>query len=118
MAKVTPISLVANLSGKLSQNDDTYFATNRQTGRVRAVRMKNGTIFVPTPAQLEAQAKFSSRARNTSAWLSANAPTDELPKGTELFQKVLAAYKAQHKIGTIFGYVASRMNDDGTLSIG
>ena len=118
MAKVTPISLITKLSGKLCKSDDTYFATNRQSGRIHAVKMNGDAVDNPTPAQLEARTKFVERTRNTTRWISANSPSDEFPLGTELYQKMLAAYKSQHKIGTFFGFVASRMSEDGTPSIG
>ena len=118
MAKITPISLVAGMSGKIGQNSDTYFVTNRQTGQVHTAKISSAPLPNPTPAQIEARNKFTQRTQNTSQWLASNGPTSDHPKGTEIYQKALAAYKTQHKIGSFFGYIASRIADDGTVTIG
>lgn len=117
MAKITPISLIAGMSGKVGQKSDTYFVTNRQTGQVHTAKIV-ANPGEPSEKQLSARAKFTQRAQNTSRWLSTNGPTSEHPKGTEIYQKALSAYKAQHKIGSFFGYIASRIADDGTVTIG
>ena len=105
------------MSGKIGQNSDTYFVTNRQTGQVHTAKIV-ASQGDPSPAQIEARNKFTQRTQNTSQWLATNGPTSDHPKGTEIYQKALAAYKAQHKIGSFFGYIASRIAEDGTVTIG
>ncbi len=118
MAKIKPIELIASMSGKVCQHGDTYFVTNRQTGRVHTGRICNPSNLPPTESQSEVREKFAQRARNTSAWMQSNKPSGSQPKGSELYQKALEAYKAQHKIGSFFGYIASLIDDDGNVNLG
>lgn len=117
MAKITPISLIAGMSGKIGQHSDTYFVTNRQTGQVHTAKIV-AAQGDPSEAQINARNKFKQRSQNTSRWLATNGPTTEHPKGTEIYQKTMSAYKAQHRIGSFFGYVASRITDDGSVTFG
>ncbi len=119
MAKIKPIEIIASMSGKVCQHGDTYFATNRQTGRVHTGKLCNRSTAAPTSKQIQVRENFKRRAQNTSAWLEANKPSaTNGPKGTDLYQKALAAYKAQHQIGSLFGYVASVISADGKVTIG
>ena len=118
MAKIKPIEIIASMSGKVCQHGDTYFATNKQTGRVYTGKLCNPSTAEPTAKQLQVRENFKRRAQNTSAWLEANKPNASRPKGTDLYQKALAAYKAQHQIGSLFGYIASIISTDGKVTIG
>ena len=118
MAKIKPIELIASMSGKVCQHGDTYFVTNRQTGRVHTGRICHPANLEPTANQIAVRERFVQRAQNTSAWLKDTKPSVAHPKGTEIYQKALEAYRAQHKIGSFFGYIASIIQEDGTVSIG
>jgi hypothetical protein len=118
MAKVTTTSLIAGLSGKVCQHDDTYFVTNRQTGRVHTGRICHPSEVRPSEAQISQREKFAQRCANTNQWIKSNCPSVVHPKGTEIYQKALKAYKAQHKIGTFYGFIANRIKEDGSVTIG
>ena len=118
MAKITPINLIAGMSGKVCQHGDTYFVTNRQTGRVHTAKMCTQRQDNPSEAQVAVRSRFYKRVQNTSAWIKTNGPTTEHPKGTELYQKAMSAYRAQHKIGSFFGFIANKISDEGTVTIG
>ena len=118
MAHIKPIEIIASMSGKVCQHGDTYFATNKQTGRVYTGKLCNPSTAEPTAKQIQVRENFKRRAQNTSAWLEANKPNATRPKGTDLYQKALAAYKAQHQIGSFFGYIASIISTDGKVTIG
>ena len=118
MAKVTTTSLIAGLSGKVCQHDDTYFVTNRQTGRVHTGRICHPSAVRPSEAQISQREKFAQRCANTNQWIKNNEPAVSHPKGTEIYQKALKAYKAQHKIGTFYGFIANRIQEDGSVTIG
>ena len=118
MAHIKPIEIIASMSGKVCQHGDTYFATNKQTGRVYTGKLCNPSTAEPTAKQLQVRENFKRRAQNTSAWLETNKPNASRPKGTDLYQKALAAYKAQHQIGSFFGYIASIISTDGKVTIG
>lgn len=114
MAKVTPIAVISRMSGKVNQQSDMYFATNRQTGRVYT-----GTITEsgksPSPAQLEQRAKFASTCQLVSAWFADNKPSDSHPNGTDVYQRTLSSFRAQHTCGSFRAYVFVRIQPDGTL---
>ena len=118
MAKVTTTSLIAGLSGKVCQHDDTYFVTNRQTGRVHTGRICHPSEVQPSEAQISQREKFAQRCHNARLWISSNAPSSLHPKGTEIYQKAMSAYRAQHKIGSFFGFIANRIQEDGSVTIG
>ena len=118
MAKVTTTSLIAGLSGKVCQHDDTYFVTNRQTGRVHTGRVCHPSTAAPSAAQEEQRLKFAQRCANTNQWIAGNKPSVTHPKGSEIYQKAMSAFKAQHKIGTFYGFIANRIKEDGSVTIG
>ena len=118
MAKITPINLIAGMSGKVCQHGDTYFVTNRQTGRVHTAKMCNPKTGNPSEAQLAQRSKFAKRTQNATQWIKTNGPTTEHPKGTEIYQKAMSAYRAQHKIGSFFGFIANKISEEGTVTIG
>ncbi len=110
------MELIASMSGKVCSHSDTYFVTNRQTGRVHTGRICYPSDQAPTDAQIEARTRFSQRAHRTSVWLASNKPSSTQPMGTDLYVKALAAFRGQKKIGSFFGYIASRIKEDGTIS--
>ena len=118
MAKVTTTSLIAGLSGKVCQHDDTYFVTNRQTGRVHTARICHPSEVRPSEAQISQREKFAQRCANTNQWIKNNEPAVSHPKGTEIYQKAMTAFRAQRKIGSFFGFIASRIQEDGSVTIG
>ena len=112
------MNLIASMSGKVCSHGDTYFVTNKQTGKVHTAKMCFPSYKAPTEAQKAQREKFAQRVTNTSKWFRQNGPSEENPKGTEFYILAQGAYKAQHKIGTFYGFVASKMKEDGTLTIG
>ena len=118
MAKITPISIVQGISGKVCQHDDTYFATNKQTGKVYAAKLCNPSTAEPSAKQLAIRKTFGEHAKIAAAWIKANKPTESNPKGTEAYQLMLQGYKAQHKVGNITGYVRQHIDKDGKVTFG
>lgn len=117
MAKIVPIEIIASMSGKVCNHSDMYFSTNKQTGKVHTGKICNPSTAEPTAKQLAVRQKFAERRQVTSVWMEANKPTDTRPKGTDLYQQALAAYKSQHEIGSFFGYIASLVKD-GKVTFG
>ena len=118
MAKVTTTSLISGLSGKVCQHDNTYFVTNRQTGQVHTAKICHPRNDEPSEAQVAVRERFVRRSQNTSAWIRDNGPSTLHPKGTEIYQKAMTAFRAQRKIGSFFGFIASRIQEDGSVTIG
>ena len=117
MAKVQPSDLFTSISGKLCSKEGTYIALNKQTGKMySAVRHVN--TYSNTEAQQEVKKAFVSRSKLGTAWWKANKPSKENPKGTDNYQLVMKAYKAQHKIGNPFNYLRSLVTEDLKVKLG
>ena len=112
MARVETSSLITSISGSTCRHDGTYFATNKQTGKVYAAKRCFSSDKPVTEAQMAQQVKFGSKAKFASAWWSKNKPSDENPNGTEAYQLIQRAFKGQHKTGNIFAYMRSLVTDD------
>ena len=118
MAKITPVSIVQGISGKICHHDDTYFATNKQTGSVYAIKICNPSVAEPTAKQIAQRKAFGEKTKIAAAWLKANRPTEGKPKGSEAYQNMLASYKMQHKIGNIGAYVRAHIDASGKVTFG
>lgn len=112
MARITPTSLVAGISGRTCHNDNTHFLTNRQTGRIYAAKLCNPCDGSnPTEKQQQVRSAFSQMQSVANAWRVANAPSDTQPKGSAEFQAMMRQYKAQHKYGNWYAYVRTKIKD-------
>lgn len=118
MARVQPSSLITSISGSTYHHDGTYFATNKQTGKVYAAKRCFSSDKPMTEAQKEQQVKFGSKAKFASAWWSKNKPSQANPNGTEAYQLIQRAFKGQHKTGNIFAYMRSLITADNKVMIG
>ena len=118
MARVQPSSLITSISGSTCHHDGTYFATNKQTGKVYAAKRCFSSDKPTTEAQKEQQVKFGSKAKFASAWWSKNKPSQANPNGTEAYQLIQRAFKGQHKTGNIFAYMRSLITADNKVMIG
>ena len=118
MARVETSSLITSISGSTCRHDGTYFATNKQTGKVYAAKRCFSSDKPMTEAQMAQQVKFGSKAKFASAWWSKNKPSEENPNGTEAYQLIQRAFKGQHKTGNIFAYMRSLITDDNKVMIG
>lgn len=118
MARVQPSSLITSISGSTCHHDGTYFATNKQTGKVYAAKRCFSSDKPMTEAQKEQQVKFGSKAKFASAWWSKNKPSQANPNGTEAYQLIQRAFKGQHKTGNIFAYMRSLITADNKVMNG
>lgn len=118
MARVQPSSLITSISGSTCHHDGTYFATNKQTGKVYAAKRCFSSDKPMTEAQKEQHVKFGSKAKFASAWWSKNKPSQANPNGTEAYQLIQRAFKGQHKTGNIFAYMRSLITADNKVMIG
>lgn len=117
MAKVQPSDLFTSISGKLCSKEGTYIALNKQTGKMySAVRHVN--TYSNTEAQQAVKTAFVSRSKLGTAWWNANKPSEVNPKGSDNYQLVMKAYKAQHKIGNPLNYLRSLVTDDLKVKLG
>lgn len=100
MSKIKPIAIIQSMSGKVCEHSDMYFRTNRQTGTVSTGKVCYPSDSNPTEAQVKAQNRFS----------KISAAIHLLLEDPEHKAKYEAGYKAQHRIGTLFGYVFAKIN--------
>ena len=83
-------------------HSDVYFRTNKQTGKTFTGKLCNPSDKEPTPAQIAAKARFAKVVKAVRAVLEN--PTEKA--------KLQAEYKAQTKIGSLFGYAMHKLNPD------
>ena len=100
MSKIKPISIIQSMSGKVCEHSDMYFRTNRQTGTVCTGKICYPSDAEPTEAQVKAQSRFSKVAAAIRLML----------EDPEQKAKYVAAFKAQRRIVTLFGYVFAKVN--------
>ena len=86
---------------KVCEHSDVYFRTNKKTGKVTTGKLCNPSTKEPSAAQTAARARF---AKVQAAVRAILAGTSEQKTQLE------AEYKAQHKIGSLFGYAMSKLN--------
>ena len=116
MAKIIPVSIVQGISGKICRHDDTYFATNKQTGNVYAVKVCNPSTAEPTEKQIAHRKEFGDKTKVAAAWLNANHPTESSPKGSDAYQSMLLGFKSQHKVGSVMAYVRQHIDESGNVT--
>lgn len=112
--KITPIDVIASVSGKISKNSDTFVVLNPQTGKMHTQHVSKEKIE-KSDKQLAVMSKFLKRQKLMSKWFAENKPSTENPKGTELYQTLYAEYKSQNKIGSMQHFVKSLMTDEGEI---
>ena len=101
MAKIKPMALIESMSKKVCMHSDVYFRTNKQTGTTYTGKLCNPSDAEPSAAQIAAKARFAKVVAAVRAILAA--PTEKA--------KLKAEFKAQTKIGSLFGYAMHKLND-------
>ena len=118
MARINPNATIATMSGKANRQSNIYYRTDKQTGKVYTGTLLNPNNHADSEAVNNARIKFGQRVSNASAWLAANKPSGAQPKGSELYQKVYKAYKAQTKMSGLFAYIVHLMDEEGNVRMG
>ena len=101
MAKIKPMALVESMSKKVCMHSDVYFRTNKQTGVVYSGKLCNPSMKEPSAAQTAAKARFAKVAAAVRAILAGT---------SEQKTQLVAEYKRQTKIGSLFGYAMKKLN--------
>ena len=117
MAKVEPNHLFSSISGKLCKKESTYIALNHHTGKMYSGEY-HGCQQPNTEAQQQVKTTFTSKGKFAAAWWNANKPSEKQAKGSESYQMVMKAYKAQHKIGNPYSYLRTLVGDDMKVRLG
>lgn len=100
MAEIKPMALIESMRKKVCMHSDVYFRTNRQTGRTSTGKLCNPSTKEPSAAQIAAKARFAKVVAAVRTILA-----DQTEKA-----KLLAEYKSQYKIGSLFGYAMHKLN--------
>ena len=101
MAQIKPMVLIESMKKKVCMHSDVYFRTNKKTGTTFTGKLCNPSTKEPSAAQTAAKARF---AKVVAAVRTILAGSSE--QKTEL----VAGYKAQNKIGSLFGYAMHKLN--------
>ena len=100
MAQIKPMALIESMKKKVCMHSDVYFRTNKKTGKVYTGKLCNPSTKEPSAAQTAAKASLEELVAAVRTIL-----TDPTEKA-----KLKAEYKAQTKIGSLFGYAMHKLN--------
>ena len=101
MAEIKPMALIESMSKKVCEHSDVYFRTNKKTGKVYTGKLCNPSTKEPSENQTKAKARFTKVQAAVRAILAGS---------SEQKTQLVAEYKAQNKIGTLFGYAMHKLN--------
>ena len=101
MADIKPMALIESMSKKVCMHSDVYFRTNKQTGVVYSGKLCNPSTKPASAEQTAAKARFAKVAAAVRAILAGT---------SEQKTQLVAEYKAQNKIGSLFGYAMKKLN--------
>ena len=94
------MALIESMSKKVCEHSDVYFRTNKQTGATYTGKLCNPSTKEPSASQTAAKARFAKVVAAVRTIL--NDPTEKA--------KLKAEFKAQTKIGSLFGYAMHKLN--------
>ena len=97
MAEIKPMALIESMRKKVCMHSDVYFRTNKQTGKTFTGKLCNPSNQEPSAAQIAAKARFAKVVAAVRTILTEKA-------------KLKAEFKAQTKIGSLFGYAMHKLN--------
>ena len=100
--------LLASMKGKACRHDEVYTKTNKQTGKSYAVKLCNpADPTLATAAQKKQRSKFGVISSAVSAWIVSEKAANS-GQGSIAYLKALAAFKSQHKYGSLRGFIVSK----------
>ena len=100
MAKIKPMALIESMSRKVCMHSDVYFRTNKQTGTTYTGKVCYPSSKAPSAAQIAAKERFKKVQAAVRTILA-----DPAEKA-----KLQAEFKAQTRIGSLFGYAMHKLN--------
>jgi len=100
MAEIKPMALIESMKKKVCEHSDVYFRTNKRTGKVYTGKLCNPSTKEPSAAQTKAKERFAKVVAAVRTILA-----DSTQKAA-----LEAEYKAQNKIGSLFGYAMHKLN--------
>lgn len=94
------MALIESMKKKVCMHSDVYFRTNKQTGVTTTGKLCNPSDKAPSASQTAARERFAKVQAAVRAVLAD--PTEKA--------KLLAEYKSQTNIGSLFGYAMHKLN--------
>lgn len=117
MAVITPIDVIAGISGKYGSKSSDYFSTNSSSGQIHLAKYKNKPTGEPTEAQTLHRQMFGKQMRQVNAWLLANRPNAvNGDRGTAAYQKALSL-KKQMRLSNVRQVVIKYMDEEGNVTL-
>jgi len=95
------MALIESMSNKVCEHSDVYFRTNKKTGEVFTGKLCNPSTKEPSVNQTAARARFAKVVAAVRTILAGS---------SEQKTQLVAEYKAQNKIGSLFGYAMHKLN--------
>lgn len=102
MAKIKPLATIASMSGKVCIHSDMYFRTNKITGKTFTGKLCNPSTKAPSSDQISVRNRFDKVQAAVRTRLETPATKAQME----------AEFKAQTKIGTLFGYCFHKWNSE------
>jgi hypothetical protein len=102
MAQIKPMALIESMKKKVCMHSDVYFRTNKKTGKVYTGKLCNPSTKEPSAAQTAAKARFAKVSAAVRAILAGS---------SEQKTALVAEYRKQTRIGSLFGYAMHKLND-------
>jgi len=96
------MALIESMKKKVCMHSDVYFRTNKQTGKTTTGKLCNPSTKEPSAAQTAAKARFAKVVAAVRTILAGS---------SEQKTALVTAYKAQNKIGSLFGFAMHKLND-------
>ena len=101
MAEIKPMALIESMKKKVCMHSDVYFRTNKQTGKTTTGKLCNPSEKPDSVNQIAAKARFAKVSAAVRTILAGS---------SEQKIQLVAEYKAQTKIGSLFGYAMHKLN--------
>ena len=95
------MALIESMKKKVCEHSDVYFRTNKQTGKVTTGKLCNPSTKEPSVNQTAARARFAKVVAAVRTILAGS---------SEQKTQLVAEYKAQNKIGSLFGYAMHKLS--------
>lgn len=102
MAKIKPMALIESMSKKVCEHSDVYFRTNKRTGVTYSGKLCNPSTKAPSAAQTAAKERFAKVSAAIRTILAGS---------SEQKTALVAGFKAQNRIGSLFGYAMHKLNE-------
>ncbi len=96
------MALIESMKKKVCMHSDVYFRTNKKTGKVYTGKLCNPSTKEPSAAQTAAKARFAKVSAAVRAILAGS---------SEQKTALVAEYRKQTRIGSLFGYAMHKLND-------